>query len=43
MFYFAPDEPRVEISDVATNENGKVQEWYGTYLREFFEERILYY
>jgi len=43
MFYFAPDEPRVKITDVATSENGKVQEWYGTYLRDYFEERILYY
>jgi spermidine synthase len=43
MFYFAPDEPRVEVSEVATNENGKVREWYDTYLRDYFEERILYY
>ncbi len=43
MFYFAPDEPRVEVADVATRDNGKVQEWYGTFLRDYFEERILYY
>ncbi len=43
MFYFAPDEPRVEVAEVSTAENGKVQEWYGAYLRDYFEERILYY
>ncbi len=43
MFYFAPDEPRVETTDVSTMENMKVLDWYETYLREHFEERILYY
>jgi len=43
MFYFAPDEPRVTTSEISTEANGKVQEWYGAYLREYFEERILYY
>lgn len=43
MFYFAPDEPRVEVTEVSTNENRKVQEWYGAFLRDHVEERILYY
>jgi spermidine synthase len=43
MFYFAPDEPRVAISEVGSDENGRVLEWYGAFLREHFEERILYY
>jgi spermidine synthase len=43
MFYFAPDEPRVDVTDVNTNENDKILEWFEAYLREYFEERILYY
>jgi spermidine synthase len=43
MFYFAPDEPRAAVSEVSTNDNMLVMEWYETYLREYFEERILYY
>jgi spermidine synthase len=43
MFYFAPDEPRAEVSEVSTDENMKVLEWYETFLRDYFEERILYY
>jgi spermidine synthase len=43
MFYFAPDEPRVEVSEVSSDENGLVLEWYTAYLRDYFEERILYY
>ncbi len=43
LFYFAPDEPRVEMSEVSTNDNAKVTEWYAAYLRDHFEERILYY
>ncbi len=43
MFYFAPDEPRTETTDISTMENMKVLDWYESYLREHFEERILYY
>lgn len=43
MFYFAPDEPRVGVDEVSDNENRLVEEWYAAYLREYFEERILYY
>ena len=43
MFYFAPDEPRVEVTEVSTAENAKVLDWYERYLEEYFEERILYY
>ncbi|UCF20080.1 MAG: hypothetical protein JSU87_01330 [Gemmatimonadota bacterium] len=43
IFYFAPDEPRVSVSGISTEKNGLVMEWYAAYLREHFEERILYY
>ncbi len=43
IFYFAPDEPRVEVTEVSTRENSRVLDWYGHYLRDYFEERILYY
>ncbi len=43
VFYFAPDEPRVPVTGVSTEENGLVMEWYAAYLRDHFEERILYY
>jgi spermidine synthase len=43
LFYFAPDEPRVEVNEVSTNENGRVVEWYGSFLHDYAEERILYY
>lgn len=43
MFYFAPDEPRVEITEVSTNDDERVTGWYEAYLRDYFEERILYY
>ncbi len=43
MFYFAPDEPRASISEVSTDENGRVVDWYAAYLKEYFEERMLYY
>jgi len=43
LFYFAPDEPRVEVNEVSTNENARVTEWYGSFLRDYVEERILYY
>lgn len=42
-FYFAPDEPRVEPEGIATDEDRRVDRWYAEYLREYFEERILYY
>lgn len=42
-FYFAPDEPRVEPEGIATDDNRRVDRWYADYLREYFEERILYY
>lgn len=42
-FYFAPDEPRVAVDDVSTDENRLVERWYTRYLEDFFEERILYY
>lgn len=42
-FYFAPDDPRVSIDRVSTDENGLVTEWFERYLQDFFEERILYY
>lgn len=43
MFYFAPDEPRVSVEGVSDDENRLVEEWYARFLREYFEERILYY
>lgn len=43
MFYFAPDEPRAEIDAVSSDENQLVEEWYEAFLRDYFEERILYY
>jgi len=43
MFYFAPDEPRVNVSEVSTDDNMLVTDWYESYLMEYFEERILYY
>ncbi len=43
LFYFAPDEPRVEVHDLSTEANPLALEWYARYLREYFEERILYY
>jgi spermidine synthase len=43
MLYFAPDEPRTEVTEVSTDGNMLTEEWYGSYLREYFEERILYY
>lgn len=43
MFYFAPDEPRTLVEAVSDDENRLVEEWYATFLREYFEERILYY
>ncbi len=43
LFYFAPDEPRVNVPEVSTEANGLVLDWYQAYLTEYFEERILYY
>ncbi len=43
LFYFAPDEPRVETEEIGTDENGRVEGWYQAYLREYLEERILYF
>jgi spermidine synthase len=43
VFYFAPDEPRAEVSEVSTLENRRVLDWYDEFLRDYFEERILYY
>lgn len=43
LFYFAPDEPRVEVSDVSTDEDERVTGWYEAFLSDYFEERILYY
>lgn len=43
LFYFAPDEPRVRIEEVGTDQNGRVASWYDAYLREYLEERILYF
>jgi spermidine synthase len=43
MFYFAPDEPRVPVDEVSDDENRLVDQWYETYLREYYEERVLYY
>ncbi len=43
LFYFAPDEPRVEVEEVSTDEKPRVEEWYAAYLRDYVEERILYY
>ncbi len=43
MFYFAPDEPRVDVSEVSTDENMRVLDWHETYLRDYLEERILFY
>lgn len=43
MFYFAPDEPRTAVEEVSDDENRFVEKWYATFLREYFEERILYY
>lgn len=43
MFDFAPDEPRVAVDGVSTDANPLVDEWYASYLRDFFEERILFY
>jgi spermidine synthase len=43
LFYFAPDEPRLEVSEVSTDAKPRVLDWYEAYLREYFEERILYY
>ncbi len=42
-FYFAPDEPRVAVDEVSTDENGLALEWYTAFLRDYFEERILFY
>jgi spermidine synthase len=42
-FYFAPDEPRVAIGQVSSDENGLALEWYTRFLREHYEERILFY
>jgi spermidine synthase len=43
MFYFAPDEPRIAVDEVSNDTNRLVEEWYATYLREYIEERVLYY
>ena len=43
LFYFPPDEPRLDIEEVSTDQNLLVLEWYEAYLRDQFEERILYY
>jgi spermidine synthase len=43
MFYFAPDEPRVEVEEVSSDADMRVLAWYEQHLRENFEERILYY
>jgi spermidine synthase len=43
MFYFAPDEPRASVDGVSDDDNRLVEKWYATFLREHFEERILYY
>jgi spermidine synthase len=43
MLYFAPDEPRIEVREVSTDGNVLTEEWYRCYLRDHFEERILYY
>ena len=43
LFYFPPDEPRIDVNEVSTTADPKVIEWYGDYLRDQFEERILFY
>ena len=43
LFYFPPDEPRLDIEEVSTDQNLLVLDWYEAYLRDQFEERILYY
>lgn len=43
MFYFAPDEPRVEMEEVSSDGDMRVLDWYEQHLRQYFEERILYY
>ncbi len=43
LFYFAPDEPRVKVEEVSSDENSRVEGWYEAYLREYLEERILYF
>lgn len=42
-FYFAPDEPRATVDEVSSEGTQRVDEWYASYLRDYFEERILYY
>ncbi len=43
LFYLAPDEPRVTVEEVGSDENRCVEGWYEAYLREYLEERILYF
>lgn len=43
IFYFAPDELRARVDQVASEENDRVEEWYSRFLREHVEERILYF
>lgn len=43
LFYFAPDEPRVDVGVASSDENRLVEEWYAKYLCDYVEERILYY
>ncbi len=43
LFYFDPDEPRVKVEEVSSDEDRRVEEWYGAYQREYLEERILYF
>lgn len=43
LFYFPPDEPRLEISAPSTAADPKVLEWYEAYLRDQLPERILFY
>ncbi len=43
LFYFPSDEPRAEISEASTEQNQLAAKWYGSYLRDHVEERILYY
>jgi spermidine synthase len=43
LFRFPPDEPRVPVDEVATDANGRIEEWYAAWLRDRVEERILYF
>lgn len=43
LFYFPPDEPRLRVEEISTADEPRVLAWYREFLRDQFEERILFY